>query len=59
MKSVAFFAHKGGVGTTALVYHLAWIFAEYRVKTLVIDLGHSNDKLVAKLVTFAAINFPY
>lgn len=27
MKSVAFFAHKGGVGTTALVYHLAWIFA--------------------------------
>jgi cellulose biosynthesis protein BcsQ len=27
MKSIGFFAHKGGLGTTALVYHLAWIFA--------------------------------
>lgn len=38
MKTVAFFNNKGGVGKTSLVYHLAWMFAEHGVKTLVVDL---------------------
>jgi chromosome partitioning protein len=38
MKTVAFFNNKGGVGKTTLVYHLAWMFADKGVKTLVADL---------------------
>jgi cellulose biosynthesis protein BcsQ len=38
MRTVAFFSNKGGVGTTSLVYHLAWMFADHGVKTLAIDL---------------------
>ena len=38
MKTVAFFNNKGGVGKTTLVYHLAWMFADKGIKTLVADL---------------------
>lgn len=38
MKSLTFFNNKGGVGKTSLVYHLAWMFADHGVKTLVVDL---------------------
>jgi len=38
MKSIAFFNNKGGVGKTALVYHLAHMFAEQGVPTLAVDL---------------------
>lgn len=38
MKSIAFFNHKGGVGKTSLVYHLAWMYADHGLKVLVADL---------------------
>ncbi len=38
MKTVAFFNSKGGVGTTSLAYHLAWMYADLGVKVIVADL---------------------
>lgn len=38
MKTVAFFSNRLGVGTTTLVYHLAWMFQEMGVRTVVLDL---------------------
>jgi len=38
VKTIAFFNNKGGVGKTSLVYHLAWMFADYGIKTLAVDL---------------------
>ncbi|MDO8689205.1 MAG: AAA family ATPase [Dehalococcoidia bacterium] len=38
MKTVAFFNNKRGVGKTSLVYHLAWMFADHKIKTLAVDL---------------------
>ncbi|MGA3017797.1 MAG: ParA family protein, partial [Bryobacteraceae bacterium] len=35
---IAFFSSKGGVGTTSLVYHLAWMFSDLEVKVLAVDL---------------------
>jgi len=35
---VAFFNNKGGVGKTALVYHLAWMYADLRTRLLAVDL---------------------
>ena len=35
---IAFFNNKGGVGKTSLVYHLAWMFSDLRVKVLAVDL---------------------
>jgi cellulose biosynthesis protein BcsQ len=35
---IAFFSVKGGVGTTSLVYHLAWMFADLGVKVLAVDM---------------------
>ena len=37
MKTIAFFNNKGGVGTTSLVYHLAWMFADQGLPTLAVD----------------------
>ncbi|MCG5541875.1 MULTISPECIES: ParA family protein [unclassified Halorhodospira] len=38
MKTIAFFNNKGGVGKTALVYHLAWMFADQGRSILAVDL---------------------
>jgi chromosome partitioning protein len=38
MKTVAFFNSKGGVGTTALVYHLAFMIADRGQTVLAVDL---------------------
>jgi cellulose biosynthesis protein BcsQ len=35
---VAFFSVRGGVGTTSLVYHLAWMFADLGVKVMAVDM---------------------
>lgn len=38
MKTIAFFNHKGGVGKTTLVYHVAWMCAELGQRVLAVDL---------------------
>ena len=38
MKTIAFFNNKGGVGTTSLVYHLAWMYATLDINVLAADL---------------------
>jgi len=38
VKSIAFFNHKGGVGKTTLVYHLAAMFSDLGVRVLAVDL---------------------
>ena len=38
MKTIAFFNNKSGAGKTALVYHLAWLYADLGIKVLVADL---------------------
>lgn len=38
MKIIAFFSNRESVGTTSLVYHLAWMFAELGVSVLAVDL---------------------
>ncbi len=35
---IAFFNNKGGVGKTSLVYHLAWMYAEFDVSVVAVDL---------------------
>ena len=35
---ITFFNHKGGVGKTSLVYHLAWMFSELGKRVVAIDL---------------------
>lgn len=38
MKTITFFNHKGGVGKTSLVYHLAWMYSDLGVPVLAVDL---------------------
>ena len=38
MKTIAFFNNKGGVGTTSLVFHLAWMYAELGLNVIAADL---------------------
>lgn len=38
MRTIAFFNNKGGVGKTALVYHLAWMFSDQGWSVLAADL---------------------
>ena len=38
MTSIVFFNNKGGVGKTVLVYHLAWMYAQFGLRTLAVDL---------------------
>lgn len=38
IKTIAFFNIAGGVGKTALVYHLAWMYAHHGLRVLVVDL---------------------
>jgi len=46
---IAFFNSKGGVGTTSLVYHLAWMFNDLRVNVLAVDLDPQADLTAAFL----------
>lgn len=43
MMTLAFFNNKGGVGKTALVSHLAWMFAERGVPVLAVDLDPQSN----------------
>lgn len=43
MKTVGFFSSRGGVGTTTLIYHLAWMYEEIGIRTLVMDLDPQAD----------------
>lgn len=38
MKTIVFFNNRGGVGKSALVYHLAWMYAELGVRVVAADL---------------------
>ena len=38
MRTIAFFNNKGGVGTTSLVYHLAWMYADLGLRVVAADL---------------------
>lgn len=38
MKTIAFFNNKGGVGTTSLVYHLGWMYADLGLNVIAADL---------------------
>lgn len=49
MKTLAFFNGKGGVGTTSLVYHLAWMYADLGVSVLAVDLDPQAN-LTSKFV---------
>lgn len=51
MKTVAFFNNKGGVGTTTLLYHLAWMYSELGIRTVALDLdpqAHLTSRLLAE-----------
>ncbi len=43
MTTVAFFNNKGGVGTTSLVYHLAWMYADLGLSVVAADLDPQSD----------------
>ena len=38
MTTVTFFNNKGGVGKTSVVYHLAWMYADFGISVVVADL---------------------
>ncbi len=38
MKTLVLFNNKGGVGKTSLVYHLAWMFTNYGIRVVAVDL---------------------
>lgn len=46
---LTFFNNKGGVGKTSLVYHLAWMFAAFRKRVLVLDLDPQANMTAAML----------
>lgn len=43
MKTLAFFNNKAGVGTTTLLYHVAWMFSELGVRTVALDLDPQSN----------------
>jgi cellulose biosynthesis protein BcsQ len=43
MITIAFFNNKGGVGKTALVSHLAWMYANRGLRTLAVDLDPQSN----------------
>lgn len=51
MKTIAFFNNKKGVGTTTLVYHLAWMYADLGFSVLAADLDPQADLSTACLET--------
>ncbi len=48
-KILAFFNNKGGVGKTSLVYHLAWMYSELRVRVVAADLDPQANLTTAFL----------
>lgn len=46
---IAFFNNKGGVGTTSLVYHLAWMYADLGVRVIAADLDPQANLTAAFL----------
>ena len=46
---LTFFNNKGGVGKTSLIYHLAWMFASLRKRTVIIDLDPQANLTAAFL----------
>ena len=46
---LTFFNNKGGVGTTSLVYHVAWMMSELDYPVLVVDLDPQADLTAAFL----------
>ena len=47
--TVAFFNHKGGVGRTSLVYHLAWMYADLGHTVVAVDLDPQANLTTAFL----------
>ncbi len=43
MKTIAFFNNKGGVGTTSMVYHLAWMLQDLGHNVLAVDLDPQSN----------------
>ena len=43
MKTIAFFSNVSGAGTTSLVYHVAWMFADQGLPVLAVDLDPQGD----------------
>ncbi|MGK5093974.1 AAA family ATPase [Deltaproteobacteria bacterium TL4] len=46
---LTFFNNKGGVGKTSLIYHLAWMFASFRKRVVVMDLDPQANLTAAFL----------
>ena len=44
---ISFFSNKGDVGTTSLVYHLSWMFADLGLKVLAADLDPQSNLTAA------------
>ncbi len=40
---IAFFNNKGGIGTTSLVYHLAWMYADMGLRVVAADLDPQSN----------------
>jgi chromosome partitioning protein len=49
---IAFFNDRGGVGTTTLVYHLAWMFSDLGIRVLAADLDPQADLTAAFLGSY-------
>jgi chromosome partitioning protein len=49
VKTVGFFSLKGGIGTTTLVYNLAWMYQELGIRTVALDLDPQADLTTAFL----------
>jgi chromosome partitioning protein len=47
--TIAFFNHKGGVGRTSLVYHLAWMYADLGHTVVAVDLDPQANLTTAFL----------
>jgi len=47
--TIAFFNNKGGVGKTSLVYHLAWMYADLKVRVVAADLDPQANLTAAFL----------
>jgi cellulose biosynthesis protein BcsQ len=55
--TLTFFNNKGGVGKTALVYHLSWMFAELGLTVLVVDCDPQANLTAAFLDDETLISF--